>query len=1015
MSDRHQRDERWMAKLVAWTHDPAEKALVLFRDPAGHEGGTVRALRQALFPGGVPSRLIDVARRADRWAAAADRPQFPRQRDDGPFEAWTQVRFDERPVLIHPLSGDRIEVREGFREIQPAQIRAVSLDHFQSRVLRTADGEIDHERTALAFWRFGPRSRASRDGRPSIDAAVPPGEDLGDPLGAVWDLLPADTRVPDHTIWAHLDLTSSLAGAFAADTEGGPALLVVSFGPVQEFIAQSRSTSDLWAGSHLLSRIAWEGIKVICEEAGPDAVIYPQLRGVAIVDLWLQREKGLPSEWFAEEAWRIAESDANPLFAAALPNKLVAVVPDAEANTLAEKIRERTRSWMRERARQAVAEVVRHASMDVVAADSPPCYRQAEEQVAGFPEVHWAVVPWSLSTTDGGLDVTALGDALSVFHPPGDPANFLESVTWKTLSRKVDVGDATFYEPTPGVVYPALYGLADRAHGAAKSVRVFEQRPQHGYRCSLCGEREWLALDPKELWLAPRRRTGTLWAQLQNRRPSWARQGEHLCALCALKRLWPVLFSRDVAEGTGLELRRYVVSTHTVALSTSIERWLDRADRPPVPEELRRRLDRVTERAALPAGLARRVREEDDEARIVAHRLPVLLDEVGDAADAAGLVEIEAVERVLRSDEFLGHRPEAYYALVLMDGDLMGAWLSDTAALHRLRHLDIWHPDIRAEVESRFPDGPVRDYVTAPRPASPARHMAISSALNAFSLDLARFIVEELYKGKLLYAGGDDVLAMVAVDDLLPAMLVLRLAYSGIFPSDQPERMWREVLGQDGARLDLRKGFVRIGQRLHRVMGSRATASTGAVVAHHTAPLGSVLRSLREAERTAKERGRRNAFCLHLLKRSGGAVELTSPWFCAEGDPEPLDESPVGLLIRLQRAFGTGDLSRRASFLAQGWLNDLPREAIHSQTNLSTMYEEMLRKNIAYQFQRQGEAGADLRDLAASLAAVACRLGSRTGVGAGEVAAQLLSVAEFLGRESRKGTWTAARAGQTHG
>ena len=41
----------WKAKLAAWIHDPAEKALVLLRDPSGHEGGTVRALEQALFPG----------------------------------------------------------------------------------------------------------------------------------------------------------------------------------------------------------------------------------------------------------------------------------------------------------------------------------------------------------------------------------------------------------------------------------------------------------------------------------------------------------------------------------------------------------------------------------------------------------------------------------------------------------------------------------------------------------------------------------------------------------------------------------------------------------------------------------------------------------------------------------------------------------------------------------------------------------------------------------------------------
>ena len=37
--------EIWQAKVAARIHDPAEKAIVLLRDPAGHEGGTVRVLR----------------------------------------------------------------------------------------------------------------------------------------------------------------------------------------------------------------------------------------------------------------------------------------------------------------------------------------------------------------------------------------------------------------------------------------------------------------------------------------------------------------------------------------------------------------------------------------------------------------------------------------------------------------------------------------------------------------------------------------------------------------------------------------------------------------------------------------------------------------------------------------------------------------------------------------------------------------------------------------------------------
>jgi CRISPR-associated protein Cmr2 len=46
-------------------------------------------------------------------------------------------------------------------------------------------------------------------------------------------------------------------------------------------------------------------------------------------------------------------------------------------------------------------------------------------------------------------------------------------------------------------------------------------------------------------------------------------------------------------------------------------------------------------------------------------------------------------------------------------------------------------------------------------------------------------VVEEEYLGRLIYAGGDDVLAMLPVADLLPAMQRLRLAYAGHDPAHE--------------------------------------------------------------------------------------------------------------------------------------------------------------------------------------------------------------------------------------
>jgi CRISPR-associated protein Cmr2 len=123
-------------------------------------------------------------------------------------------------------------------------------------------------------------------------------------------------------------------------------------------------------------------------------------------------------------------------------------------------------------------------------------------------------------------------------------------------------------------------------------------------------------------------------------------------------------------------------------------------------------------------------------------------------------------------------------------------------------------------------------YLDAPRAVSPSRHMAISSALNGFALTLAQDIVENRCKGKLIYAGGDDVMALVAVDDLLACLTLLRAAYGGL-PVPAP---LATTLQLDLEGLQLGGGHALLDGKLLRLMGEHATASAGAVIAHHSAP-----------------------------------------------------------------------------------------------------------------------------------------------------------------------------------
>ncbi|MCX7753601.1 MAG: type III-B CRISPR-associated protein Cas10/Cmr2, partial [Blastocatellia bacterium] len=281
-------------------------------------------------------------------------------------------------VLIHPLTGAQYDLtRSGsLKDTDIANIKQKSFEHF-SRLLKavgiTGEAPADWRKILLTFWRFGPE---------------PAEEEDSDKLGELWKLLPADTRVPDHSIWDHLDLASAFAGAFAADPEGEPALLVFAIGPVQPFIAAARKMEDLWAGSHLLSRLAWEAMRPLCEELGPDAVLFPRLRGIAQVDVWLRDRMGLPDALFAQCDWLRSTNDANPLFCAALPNRFVALVPAARAKALAEVCTQAVRQWLRNLGNEVVSRLLDVAGYDVETTHTP--YAQLEAQLAGFPEVHWA-------------------------------------------------------------------------------------------------------------------------------------------------------------------------------------------------------------------------------------------------------------------------------------------------------------------------------------------------------------------------------------------------------------------------------------------------------------------------------------------------------------------------------------------------------------------------------------------------------------------------------------------------
>jgi CRISPR-associated protein Cmr2 len=550
------------------------------------------------------------------------------------------------------------------------------------------------------------------------------------------------------------------------------------------------------------------------------------------------------------------------------------------------------------------------------------------------------------------------------------------------------------------------------------------------------GEREWLTLaekipddirpadlpkDARYLDLPPGRRgdgkgqVPTIWTRLSKERPSWVKPGEHLDALAAIKRLWPTLYTDEVRDIVGEDVRRYVVSTHTMALAVSLEQWLDKTPRPDMPATLRNLLgSKETSLTALPRRIASRLYDDAD-ARLLCRKLPGVLDALKEERDADARNEqdrqrVRQAEEMLASTErdmqtLFGAKPEAYYGLLLLDGDRMGAWLAGATWKEadgrlndpRLTYERCWHPQIResAAVRGLRERNPALDaYLKIKRPPSPGRHGSISEALNQFSLKTARFVVEDCFKGKLIYAGGDDVLAFVCVDDLLPAMTLLRCLYSGLAMPEWIEKRLREKNPDwfndqkpERNKFASNNGWLRLDGELLLTMGDKATASCGAVVVHHQAPLGMVLRTLREAESTAKKQGGRDAFSITVIKRSGGALRLTEKW-----------GEPVALLGALRAFLADPDTSRRAVYNSLEWLVDLPDPK---------GTPEMLASLLGYQFDRQiapkeRERVRDKHKISC-LAKRLAKLAADQPKGGLKWLENFLTVAEFLARETRSG------------
>jgi len=210
-------------------------------------------------------------RDADHYASGADR----------------QIRFEQETnefCFRHHVSGEVIP--EGFTVSKDEEICEgirSSLGYLEAtlkkilEIIRKNDSG-GYKEAFIFLWRYLPELTAVI-GKDPLSARIHTEHVL-----ELSFLLPADTRIPDHSLWDHLELTSAFFTALYHSNDFAVVALKIP-GP-QRLISASRKYRDLWGSSYLVSLAMTFILKNIAEEFGPDVVIIPSLRGNPLFDYY---------------------------------------------------------------------------------------------------------------------------------------------------------------------------------------------------------------------------------------------------------------------------------------------------------------------------------------------------------------------------------------------------------------------------------------------------------------------------------------------------------------------------------------------------------------------------------------------------------------------------------------------------------------------------------------------------------------------------------------------------------
>ena len=371
--------------------------------------------------------------------------------------------------------------------------------------------------------------------------------------------------------------------------------------------------------------------------------------------------------------------------------------------------------------------------------------------------------------------------------------------------------------------YGKDYKKAELLFGARKAVRNFAQVEEPGAKCTLCGQHEQLSSnkDPEKFWQKLRS---------IDRFKFRFGEGERLCAICTAKRL-------ALSEYFGIKDMSFP-STSNMAISSTLLELAKNVNNNTVKnciEEFQKNFKEM-ELERFPTELSplyivnSQLKEQpgsqkppkifgyDGNAFILDTYQPAkVYKEYGSKFkgqnDPDFISKVENAERALKKllESIKVEESPKYYCVVSIDGDDMGKWLDGSKT--------------NGQMDQKL-------------------HERISKILSEYASKKVPELSEEKYLAKIVYFGGDEGVILCSLEHILPMMIDLHEAYTQCF----------------------------------RINGKAGTNSMGVVIAHHQQSLLQVMSEARDALDKAKQvkyiNEEKNAFCISLMKRSGGTIQI---------------------------------------------------------------------------------------------------------------------------------------------